>query len=71
MRRAHFLRAKQSCPSFVAQLSKVVADLPEPVAEVGPDILDKHHGRLGFSDDAADVRPEVAGIFPAQLLTRA
>ena len=71
MRSAHFLRAKQSCPSFVTQVPKVVADLLEPVAEVRPDVFEEDQGRLGLSNDAADVWPEVARVLPAEALPRA
>jgi hypothetical protein len=71
VRRAHFLRAKQSRLNSVTSAFQVAADFAEAVAQVAADIFKEHEIRIGFLDDAIDLGPDMARVFRAELLAGA
>ena len=62
MRRADFLRCKQTRRNVVAHSSKLFGDLSESEFEVSSDILQEHLSGFALSDDSSEVGPEMAGI---------
>ena len=64
--RTDFRRRKEACRKFVAHADQSAGDFGEAEAEMMGDILEKHEGRLDLTDDAGDMRPEVAWILGAE-----
>jgi hypothetical protein len=62
MRRADFRRREEACRKPVAQADQVSGDLGKAETEMMGDVLEEDKGRRALSDDARDVRPEVARI---------
>lgn len=62
VRRARFLRRKQSRRNSVPQSLKFSSDVGEPQSEVASDVLKEHDAGLRFRNDASDVGPKVARI---------
>ena len=60
--RANFRRRKQPCRKPVAHTDQSAGDFGEAEAEMMGDILEEDEGRLDLTDDAGDMRPEVARI---------
>lgn len=70
MGRADFRRREETCRKAVAHADQSCGDFGEAEAEMMGDILKKDEGRLDLSDDAGDMRPEVARIVRAPALAR-
>jgi hypothetical protein len=68
---ADFLRAKEACRDAVAHCLKLSGDFKEPESKMGVHVFEEDATWLDFGNDAADVRPEMARIFSAELLARA
>jgi hypothetical protein len=68
--RTDFRRRKEACRKAVAHTDQSAGDFGETEAEMMGDILKEDEGRLAFTDDAGDVRPEVAWILGAEALAR-
>ena len=66
VRRTDFRRCKEACRKLVAHADQSVGDFGEAEAEMMGDILEEDEGRLAFTDDPGDVRPEVAWILGAK-----
>lgn len=49
---ANFLRCKQACRNFVAQVLKLIEDLLGPEAEVPGDVFEKHDAGFNFANDS-------------------
>ena len=64
--RTDFRRCKEACRKAVAHADQSAGDFGEAEAEMMGDILEKHEGRLDLTDDAGDMRPEVAWILGAE-----
>jgi hypothetical protein len=62
VRRTDFRRCKEACRKLVAHSDQPCGDFGEAEAEMMGDILEEDEGRLAFTDDPGDVRPEVAWI---------
>jgi hypothetical protein len=62
VRSADFRRAEYSAVHFETKATQVGEDLVEPESEVVADVFEPDEGGLGLFDDAADLRPEMAGI---------
>lgn len=71
MRRADFLRSKDSFLNLVAKSEKLSAYLLIADSQMVFDVLKEDDGGLHFGDDPCNVRPEVAGIVGAALLSGA
>jgi hypothetical protein len=67
MGRADFERRKQACFDAKAHAAKVLEDLGGSHTEVTFDVFEEAPFRVDFADDPGDVRPEMAGVFPAAL----
>ena len=70
MGRADFRRSEEACRKAVAHTDQSAGDFGKPEAEMMGDILEEDERRLDLSDDAGDMRPEVARVvgtarFPA------
>jgi len=70
VRRADFRRSKETCRKAVAHADQSAGDFGEAEAEMMGDILEEDEGRLAFTDDPGDVRPEVAWIFGTKAFAR-
>jgi hypothetical protein len=70
VRRTDFRRRKEACRKFVAHADQSAGDFGEAEAEMMGDILEEHEGRLAFTDDARDMRPEVARVLGAEPFAR-
>jgi hypothetical protein len=68
--RADFRRRKEACRKPVAHADQSAGDFGEAEAEMMGDILEEDERRLGLSDDAGDMRPEVARVIRAPALAR-
>ncbi len=66
VRRADFRRRKETRRKAVAHADQSAGDFGETEAEMMGDILEEDEGRLAFTDDPGDVRPEVAWILGAK-----
>ncbi|EXL08993.1 hypothetical protein BG36_02320 [Aquamicrobium defluvii] len=66
--RADFRRSEEACRKLVAHADQTAGDFGEAEAEMMGDILEEHEGRLDLTDDAGDMRPEVARIVGAPAL---
>ena len=66
MRRTDFRRREEACRKAVAHADQSAGDFGEAEAEMMGDILEEDEGRLAFTDDPGDVRPEVAWILGAK-----
>jgi hypothetical protein len=67
---ADFRRRKEACRDAVAHADQSCGDFGESEAEMMGDILEEDKGRLAFTDDPGDVRPEVAWILGTEALAR-
>ena len=68
--RSDFLRREEACRKAVAHADQSAGDFGEAEAEMMGDILEEHEGRLDLTDDAGDMRPEVARVIHAPALAR-
>ena len=68
--RADFRRREEACRKAVAHADQSCGDFGEAEAEMMGDIFEEDEGRLDLSDDAGDMRPEVARIVGAPALAR-
>ena len=60
--RADFRRREEACRKAVAHADQSAGDFGEAEAEMMGDILEEDEGRLDLTDDAGDMRPEVARV---------
>jgi hypothetical protein len=67
MRRADFLRAKDSFLNLIAKSEKFSSDLFISDAQMVFDVFEEDDFWLNFADDPRDVRPEMTRIFRAAL----
>jgi hypothetical protein len=67
MRRADFLRAKDSFLNLVAKSAKLSPHLLVADTQMVFDVFEKDDVRLDLADDARDVGPQVARVFRAAL----
>lgn len=63
--RADFRRREEVCRKAVAHADQSCGDFGETEAEMMGDILEEDEGRLDLTDDAGDMRPEVARVVSA------
>jgi hypothetical protein len=63
--RTDFRRRKEACRKAVAHADQSAGDFGEAEAEMMGDIFEEDEGRLGFANDAGDMRPEVARVIRA------
>mgnify|MGYP003671414313 FL=1 len=70
VRRTDFRRRKEACRKAVAHADQSAGDFGEAEAEMMGDILEEDEGRLDLSDDAGDMRPEVAWVVRAPAFAR-
>ncbi len=63
--RADFRRREEACRKAVAHADQSAGDFGETEAEMMGDILEEDEGRLDLTDDAGDMRPEVARVVSA------
>lgn len=68
--RTDFRRREEACRKAVAHADQSAGDFGEAEAEMMGDILEEDEGRLDLTDDAGDMRPEVARVVRAPALTR-
>jgi hypothetical protein len=68
--RTDFRRSKEACRKAVAHADQSAGDLGESEAEMMGDILEEDEGRFDLTDDAGDMRPEVARILSAEPFSR-
>jgi hypothetical protein len=68
VRRADFLRAKESRRDSIVHALKLSGDFKESEPKMSVDVLEEHLLGLDFPDDAGDVRPQVPRVFLAELL---
>jgi hypothetical protein len=68
--RADFRRREEACRKAVAHADQSAGDFGEAEAEMMGDILEEDEGRLNLSDDAGDMRPEVARVVGTSALAR-
>jgi len=66
VRRADFRRSKETCRKAVAHADQSAGDFGETEAEMMGDILEEDERWLDLTDDAGDMRPEVAWVFSAE-----
>lgn len=62
MWRTDFRRREEACRKAVAHADQSAGDFGKSEAEMMGDIFEEDEGRLDLSDDAGDVRPEVARV---------
>ncbi len=60
--RTDFRRCEEACRKAVAHADQSAGDFGEAEAEMMGDILEEHEGRLDLTDDAGDMRPEMAWV---------
>ena len=60
--RADFRRCEEACRKAVAHADQSCGDFGEAEAEMMGDILKEDEGRLDLTDDAGDMRPEMAWV---------
>ena len=70
VRRTDFRRREEACRKAVAHADQSAGDFGEAEAEMMGDILEEDEGRLDLTDDAGDMRPEVARVIRASALAR-
>lgn len=70
VRCADFRRCEEACRKAVAHADQSCGDFGETEAEMMGDILEEDEGRLDLTDDAGDMRPEVARVVSAPALAR-
>ena len=68
--RADFRRRKEACRKAVAHADQSAGDFREAEAEMMGDILKEYEGGLDLSNDAGDVRPEMAWVVDTPALAR-
>ena len=66
--RTDFRRREEACRKAVAHADQSCGDFGEAEAEMMGDILEKDERRLDLTDDAGDMRPEVAWVICAPAL---
>lgn len=66
MGRADFRRREEACRKAVAHADQSAGDFGEAEAEMMGDIFKEDEGRLDLTDDAGDMRPEMARILGAE-----
>jgi hypothetical protein len=71
VRRADFLRAKESARNAIPQSIQLLGDFMEAESKMRVDVFKEHLSRLNLADDPGDVRPEMARVFRGELLTGA
>jgi hypothetical protein len=69
VRRADFLRCKQSDRNAIAHALKLSDDFVCSERQMAGDVLKEDERCLGFSDDSGDVRPKMARILIAKSIT--
>ena len=67
---ADFRRREEACRKAVAHADQSCGDFGEAEAEMMGDILEEHEGRFHLTDDAGNMRPEVAWVVRAPALAR-
>lgn len=70
MRRADFLRAKESRRDSIAHALKLSGDVKESESKMSVDVFEEHLLWLNFAHDPRDVRPQVPWVFVRELLPR-
>lgn len=70
MRRADFLRAKESARNAVTHAVQFFGDFMEAESKMSVNVLEEDLPGLALADNACDVRPEVARVFRGELLAR-
>ena len=68
--RTDFRRREEACRKAVAHADQSAGDFGETEAEMMGDILEEDEGRLDLTDDAGDMRPEVARVVSAPTFAR-
>ena len=68
--RADFRRREEACRKAVAHADQSAGDFREAEAEMMGDILKEYEGGLDLSNDAGDVRPEMAWVVDTPALAR-
>ena len=68
--RTDFRRREEACRNAVAHADQSAGDFGEAEAEMMGDILEEDEGWLDLSDDAGDMRPEVARVLRAPAFAR-
>ena len=68
--RTDFRRREEACRKAVAHADQSACDFGEAEAEMMGDILEKDEWRLDLTDDAGDMRPEVARVVGTAALSR-
>ena len=68
--RTDFRRREEASRKAVAHADQSCGDFGEAEAEMMGDILEEHEGWLDLTDDAGDMRPEVARVVRAPALAR-
>ena len=68
--RADFRRREEACRKAVAHADQSAGDFGETEAEMMGDILKEDEGGLDLSNDAGDVRPEMAWVVDTPALAR-
>ena len=68
--RTDFRRREEACRKAVAHADQSAGDFGEPEAEMMGDISEEDERRFDLSDDAGDMRPEVARVVRAPALAR-
>jgi hypothetical protein len=68
--RTDFRRCKEACRKLVAHADQSAGDFGETEAEMIGDILEEDERWLDLTDDAGDMRPEVARIISSEASAR-
>lgn len=68
--RADFRRREEACRKLVAHADQSAGDFGEAEAEMMGDILKEDERRLDLTNDAGDMRPEVARVIGTPALAR-
>ena len=68
--RTDFRRSEEACRKAVAHADQSSGDFRESEAEMMGDVFEEDERRLDLSDDAGDMRPEVAWIFGTEAFAR-
>ena len=68
--RTDFRRREEACRKAVAHADQSAGDFGEAEAEMMGDILEEDEGRFDLTDDAGDMRPEVARIIRTPAFAR-
>ncbi len=68
--RADFRRREEACRKAVAHADQSAGDFGEAEAEMMGDVLEEDEGWLDLTDDAGDMRPEMARVVRAPAFAR-